>query len=317
MAECKYVSSESLHQNSRFLYLKDIYATKILSDERNRDYLLKVISAATGLDLDPDSFDVVSTRLGLSNGLVNNIADIVVKDDHSYYNVEINYSHNPITDFKNMCYICELFLRQLKSKTPKVYSKIKKVLQININGYDRFSQGKFIYTSHISEDALHQIRNDCLKIVDINLDFLAEMNYNNLEKYESDSLERLLYVFVCNNKDVLDKVYVGDEIMEKVKDQLYDLDENLDNYLFYDREEYMKESLYSTGLVDGEAKGLEKGLKQGREEGFEQGELVGQRKIIIRMLEDMTIEEVSKLTKLPIEEIEKIVVSSKDEEECS
>ena len=139
------------------------------------------------------------------------------------------------------------------------------------------------------------------------------MNYNNLEKYESDSLERLLYVFVCNNKDVLDKVYVGDEIMEKVKDQLYDLDENLDNYLFYDREEYMKESLYSTGLVDGEAKGL----KQGREEGFEQGELVGQRKIITPMLEKMTIEEVSKITKLPIEEIEKIVVSSKDEEECS
>ena len=85
--------------------------------------------------------------------------------------------------------------------------------------------------------------------------------------------------------------------MEKVKDQLYDLDENLDNYLFYDREEYMKESLYSTGFVDGEA--------------------VGQRKIITRMLEDMTIEEVSKITKLPIEEIEKIVVSSKDEEENS
>ena len=131
------------------------------------------------------------------------------------------------------------------------------------------------------------------------------MNYNDLEK---DSLERLLYVFVCNNKDVLDKVYVGDEIMEKVKDQLYDLDENLDNYLFYDREEYMKESLYSTGLVDGEAKGLEKGLKQGREE--------GKQSIVTRMLEDMTIEEVSKITKLPIEEIEKIVFSSKDEEEC-
>ena len=121
----------------------------------------------------------------------------------AYYNVEINYSHNPITDFKNMCYICELFLRQLKSKTPKVYSKIKKVLQININGYDRFSQGKFIYTSHISEDALHQIRNDCLKIVDINLDYLAEMNYNNLEKYESDSLERLLYVFEETLRSVL------------------------------------------------------------------------------------------------------------------
>lgn len=132
------------------------------------------------------------------------------------------------------------------------------------------------------------------------------MNYNDLEK---DSLERLLYVFVCNNKDVLDKVYVGDEIMEKVKDQLYDLDENLDNYLFYDREEYMKESLYSTGLVDGEAKGLEKGLKQGREE--------GKQSIVTRMLEDMTIEEVSKITKLPIEEIEKIVDFSKDEEENS
>jgi len=114
-------------------------------------------------------------------------------------------------------------------------------------------------------------------------------------------LERLLYVIVCNNKDVLDKLYVGDEIMEKVKDQLYDLDENLDNYLFYNREEYMKESLYSTGFVDGKA--------EGREE--------GKQSIITRMLEDMTIEEVSKITKLSIEEIEKIVDSSKDEEENS
>ena len=35
------------------------------------------------------------------------------------------------------------------------------------------------------------------------------------------------------------------------------------------------------------------------------------------MLEKMTIEEVSKLTKLPIEEIEKLVIISKDEEEHS
>ena len=97
--------------------------------------------------------------------------------------------------------------------------------------------------------------------------------------------------------------------MEKVKDQLYDLDENLDNYLFYNREEYMKESLYSTGFVDGKAEGREKGREEGR--------LIERQSTITRMLAKMTIEEVSEFMGLPIEEIEKIVVSSKDEEEHS
>ena len=96
-----------------------------------------------------------------------------------------------------------------------------------------------------------------------------------------------------------------DKIMEELKDQLYDLDENLDNYLIYDREAYLKESLYSTGFVDGYKRGLE------------EGRLIVRQSIITPMLEKMTIEEASEFTGLPIEEIEKIVVSSKNEEENS
>lgn len=283
-------------EEKRHVYLQDKYAIKILRDERNRDYLFKIICAATGIsekDLEED-FEIVDIRIGTSTSNVEHEADLVLKSDQIYINLEVNYGYdNKVTDNKNLSYVCELILRQQpKGDTPGVYRNLKPIYQICLNGYDRFGLGRFIYTSKIMEESTHQVRSDMMTIKDINLDFLTKIEYTNIEKYERDSLEWLLYIFVCNNKTILDEVYVGDLIMEKIKSQLYELDENLDNYLFYDREALRQEAIFYAGEEEGKKKGFEQGLEKGREE-------------LIRTMFNNGIspENISKMTSISIEKV--------------
>lgn len=70
------------------------------------------------------------------------------------------------------------------------------------------------------EEDLHLKRNEDITIVDINLEFLRDIDYNTIKKEDDDSLEKTLYFFVCNNMEILDKLYVDNVIMEKVKKKI-------------------------------------------------------------------------------------------------
>ena len=101
-----------------------------------------------------------------------------------------------------------------------------------------------------------------ITIIDINVDFLSNIDYTEIKEESEDSLEKLLYIFVCDNKELLDKVYVGDEIMERVKGKLYDLEENLDNYLWYDPTQFLDDKVYEEVFEKGKREGIEKGGTQ-------------------------------------------------------
>ena len=106
----------------------------------------------------------------------------------------------------------------------------------NINNFDIFKDNEFLSRSYIIKEGTEKIRDKSICIIDINLAFLQELNYNKI-KEEPNSLEYLLYFFVNDNKSELNKLYLEDEIMEKVQEKLYTLDEALDSFLYYDPEE--------------------------------------------------------------------------------
>lgn len=51
--------------------------------------------------------------------------------------------------------------------------------------------------------------------------------------------------------------------MEKIKSTLYELEEDLDSYLFYDKEELKKQVWYDDGFEDGISKCIKKLLQHG------------------------------------------------------
>ena len=135
---------------------------------------------------------------------------------------------------------------------------LKKVYQINLNSYDALGQGDFIYHSKLYEKKYHIERSDFIEIIDINLENLRQIDYNTLIKSDDMTLEKALYLFVCDDIEKLNAIYEGDRLMKKLMKENEDLLKNFDEMLYYDRDKMFENACYE--------KGYEKGKQEARQE---------------------------------------------------
>ncbi len=104
-----------------------------------------------------------------------------------------------------------------------------------------YGKEKFITRSTMRSDSTNEERIcNPLKIYDINMDYLGKKYYTQIKEIAKHCLERLLYIFVNTNHEELDEIYEGDEIMEAVKEKLYNLESELDRR--------SAKRLYSSGI---------------------------------------------------------------------
>ena len=87
---------------------------------------------------------------------------------------------------------------------------------LKINKYELYSKGEFVYDSMMIEKKHHIVRDNMLRVIDINLDFLSNIDYNKIKKGNEYNLEKLLYFFVCNDKKLLDNIYNGNGLMRNI-----------------------------------------------------------------------------------------------------
>lgn len=273
--------------------LKDKVVKKLLNSENPtcREYLVRLISASTGISVKllRNNIELVTPNINSNSNYVNSVSDVMVKDNENYYNIEINYNNVPIAIVKNNIYMYNSILRQVHKSND--YKNVKGVIQININNYDLFGKGEFVYDSMMIEKKHHIVRDNMLRVIDINLDFLSNIDYNKIKKGNEYNLEKLLYFFVCNDKKLLDNIYNGNGLMRDIS-KIFNIDiEDLDKQLYYDYDEYMKEVSY------------------------EQGEIDNRKKIIKNMLnKNYPKEEIMELTNLKNEELNKIIEDISREE---
>ncbi len=229
-------------------FLRQTRAGIILTDDSLHEYLERIVSSALEIDLElvKNKLVLQSSRINTNVNIKYSEVDAIYESDDIIINIEVNLTNQLTTNTKNMRYVCHLVLEQIPIGLQKEYN-LKPIYQININYYDIFNAGKFIYKSYIMEETLHRVRDNFFTIIDISIDFLANIDYNKIRNEEPDSLERLLYIFVCDNQDKLDSVYVGDEIMEKVRKKMSVLTEDFMEGLYYDREEYINQISYEEG----------------------------------------------------------------------
>ena len=121
-----------------------------------------------------------------------------------------------------------------------------------------------------------------------------------LVKEDKESLEKLLYLLICNDKEKMNEVYDRDEFMAKIIREVNAQTDEFDKLLFYNREiledEYSKEEERQRAL----AEGREQGLSEGRE----QGRLENTKETVLAMLrKKYPIEGIREIAKLSIEEI--------------
>ena len=192
---------------------------------------------------------LIHPSIGINKNIINSEADVVLENDEFYVNLEINYYNNETSDIKNGLYLCHLLLRQVK--TAKEYENLKKVYQINLNSYDALGQGDFIYHSKLYEKKYHIERSDFIEIIDINLENLRQIDYNTLIKSDDMTLEKALYLFVCDDIEKLNAIYEGDKLMKKLIKENEDLLKDFDEMLYYDRDKMFLNACYDKGYNKG------------------------------------------------------------------
>ena len=281
-------------------FINDKVVKKILTseDKENREYLIRIISGVTGIDKDllRSNIKLVTNEVGSNVNTVNSLVDTIYSDDSEYINIEINYNYSKSLLVKNNIYVYHMILRQVKKNTD--YDNISPVIQININSYDLFKRGKFIYKSEMREKETNEKRDNMITIYDINLDYLRNIDYNKIKKGTIYNLEKILYIFVCDNKKLLDYIYEGDIIMDKVRDDFDVITYETDSVLYYNPED----------LYDSETK--EK-LRRARKEGIEKGREEGRKQTLIKTAKNLKnigipLDQISLATGLTIKEIEKL-----------
>lgn len=265
-----------------FVLLTDKFAKILFNTKIGQEYLTKLISLIIGtpVELLSQNFIPLNAHISVHPDIVNSEADLVYENGDIFVNLEINFRDSLKLNKKNQVYLHQLILRQVLSD--KDYTNIKKVYQINLNGYDEFKRNEFIYRSKVIEEKYNIERYDNLEIIDINLYKLYEMDYNLVMK-GTDELKKMLYLFVCDNNDLLVRLYDGDKFMEKVLKEANRLKVNIDDLLLYDKEE-IKQDVYEAGVK--------------RRNSIE---------IAVEMLKrNMNLKDISEITKLALYEVEKL-----------
>ena len=238
------------------------------------------------MDMIDKDIKLIHPNIGVNKNIVNSEADVVLENDEFYVNLEINYYNNETSDIKNGLYLCHLLLRQVKKA--KEYEALKKVYQINLNSYDALGKEEFIYHSKLYETKHHIERSDFIEIIDINLEKLRQIDYNTLVKSEDMTLEKALYLFVCDDIEKLNAIYEGDRLMKKLMKENEDLLKNFDEMLYYDRDKMFENACYD--------KGYSKGKNEGKQE-----ERLQIAKGLLKL--DVPIEKIELATGLSKEEI--------------
>ena len=229
------------------VYLKDKVAKILFTSKETREFTEELIAKAIDVPISvvKNNLELLPTSVNHNINIQYSEADALYENNTSIINIEINYVNYKTLDMKNMKYVCHLMLNQMKVN--EGYKKLKPIYQICINNFDIFKKDKFIYRSYIMEETLHEKRNDMMSIIDINIDYLKKKNYTEIE---DGSLEKLLYIFVCNDKEILEKIYKGDEIMKKVVEKVSTLTDDFANELYYDKEEIINEYSYDLGVEE-------------------------------------------------------------------
>ena len=237
-----------MNRKDNLVIINDKYIKKLFSDPSMEGYVKKVISLVTDIALKElnHGFKMLHLDIGVGRNTVDSEADLIYIYRDAYINMEMNMVYSKTLDTKNYVYTNQLFLRDISSS--KDYQNVLKVIQINIDNYDRFGKNLFVYQSVVMESKTYIERNNYLEIYDINLDYLRKVDYNNIKK---DSLEYYLYYMVVKDIKQIKFIYEGDEMMEQVLGKVTSMMGAIDELLLYDRKKVESSSYYQDGMKEG------------------------------------------------------------------
>lgn len=258
----------------------------------NKEAISFLLSNYFGVEYEYVYDNIVHLNTNLS---INNIkdykysTDIIVSINDVIINVEMNRSFWKGLENRNLAYITEVFGKQYEaSKGKKQFKNVKKHIQINFNSY-KDGKNKRIQIYKLRDTETNE-ELDALEIHNVNLEVIKDECYNK-SVYELTGIEKVSKFLLSKNSDEI-KGVIGD--MDEILDKVMTLSNDERLIGLYNVEELEQAKLEGTRLA-----GIDEGIKKGIEK--------NKQDIVINMLDrDYDIKEISEITNLTTEEIEKI-----------
>ena len=217
------------------LFIRDKFAKAMFANPVNSDYVIKYVKALEQKDnIEILSYEVLYPEINTFKNLKDRITDaygvLNTSEGLVLLNTEFNCNYTNEGYLKNIVYVCHMLIKYADVSSGKVYSKC---IQINIDNFDVYGEGKFVY----KEEILKKYRNKenfILTIYHINVALLRKMSYDDIRKLNRDSLEYLSLICITNNK----KTFAGDKMMLRIVKELDAMQKNYDELIYYDPKKF-------------------------------------------------------------------------------
>ena len=237
---------------------------------------------------------------------VDVITDIDLPEDKKRVNIELNLFEDNTK--RNIIYVCNLISGSIRNK--EAYSKMPKILQINFNGYEVDKANPRIVQRYYLKNEMNHILDEGIEIDQISLEKSYKAWYDGSIKEEEKKdqkiiqLGALLYINDMNEiRSFIEReLDMEEELKEEIIDAVEEYNEDENERLFYDKE-LDDWKIRQGALDDAESKGR----KEGYNEGYTNGTMEEKISVAKNMLkEKLPLEQISRLTGLSKEELEKL-----------
>ena len=208
--------------------------------------------------------------------------DYVAKINGSYVNIEVNNNSSIETMERNIQYLNTMYAINIEEGSKYEYQQ---VIQINLNN--------FSFRGKEKEMEIYGIKNEEGEVLTKNITYIQiyipkiREKWYNYGTNKLNEFERCILALAEPNIELAKEIIIGDEIMEKYVDESVDVCKEKNFGESYDKEWALKDEYIR--------------------EGIEQGHNEATIEIAKSLLKNgMSVEDVSKNTKLSLDEIEKI-----------
>ncbi|MDR1865825.1 MAG: Rpn family recombination-promoting nuclease/putative transposase [Bacteroidales bacterium] len=315
--------------NDRLNPLNDYLFMKYMGEKGDEDQLLaflNVVLQKTGKN-GIASVEIIESRM-LSAAIIGDKASILdiraVMENGTKVNIEVQLRNVGNMDKRSLFYWCREYVQGIEAGQD--YRELPGVIAINIIDFE-FMEINEVHTSfHLWED-LHK---DCLLTNDLEIHFINMVNFRRLREkdIEHNSFHRWLAFFDKNtNQQTLKKIIKMDAAIEKAQKKIAHVSQDKEALRVYRMREMALSDFTSgvnaarregeqRGIAIGEQRGEQRGIAIGEQRGITIGEqrgiTIGEQKktaMFVAKLnrKGLSVEEISDLTDLPVEEVVKIL----------
>ena len=273
--------------------INDYIFKKIFSKKGNESILKDFLISVLNIPIQKvETRAEVSLERQLEENKLGRLDILAKLDDNTIVNIEVQILNKYNFIDRTMYYWSGNYYNELRAGED--YKEVKKVIAINILDYEIFEEGPYHEIARIRRDFKNKILTDKMELHFIQIPKFLKENRGTKTKLE----QWMQFISQKDEKEVELAMKENEEIKKANEEYEYLTGDEAERRLAFLREEAIRDEKTM--------------LKGSREEGIEIGKKENKIEIAKNMLEEgMDIKTISRLTKLTIEEIEKIKENGK------